>query len=130
MEENPSPRLVDQRLRNRIIEAVDTLAQGEQGVRRVWPVEYFEQFHDQIPHHRDGEIRPNSAITREELSLLSEVGKILDQACDATPNKMTADELIGTGWPKRIQVWLHRGRSLSCLSEGVSAKIAKRKIPR
>ena len=108
MEGKPSPRLVDQRLRNRIIEAVCTLAQGDQGVRKVWPVEYFEQFYDQIPHYSDGEMHPNSAITAEERSLLSKVSEVLDQACDATPRNMTADELIGTGWQERIQVVAQR----------------------
>ncbi len=111
MQDNPSPRLVDQRLRNRVIEAVDTLAQGEHGVRQVWPNEYFEQFYDQIAHHKDGEMRPNSAITREERCLLSELSQVLDQACDATPKIMTADELIDTGWPKRIQVVAQRALS-------------------
>jgi hypothetical protein len=30
-------------------------------------------------------------------------GGFLDDACDATPDNMTADELIATGWPKRLQ---------------------------
>jgi hypothetical protein len=108
MQDNPSPRLVDQRLRNRVIEAVDTLAKGECGVRQVWPDEYFEQFYDQIPHHKDGEMRANSAITLEERSLLLKISQILDQACDVTPKRMTADELIDTGWPKRIQAVAQR----------------------
>jgi hypothetical protein len=107
MEERPSDRLVDQRIRNRIMEAVETLADGDDGVRCVWPGEYFESFYDWIPHRSDGGMRPNSAITADERAALLEVSTILDDACDATigftPGNMTADELITTGWPKRIQ---------------------------
>ena len=103
MEEQPSERLIDQRIRNRIMEAVETLADGDDGVRRDWPAEYFESFYDWIPHRSDGGMRPNSAITADEGALLLEVSAILDDACDATPGNMTADEFIATGWPKRIQ---------------------------
>lgn len=103
MEEQPSDRLVDQRIRNRIIEAVETLADGDDGVRREWPVEYFESFYTWIPHRDDGEMPPISAISAEERTLLLKVSRVLDDACDATPKNITADELIATGWPKRIQ---------------------------
>lgn len=103
MEEKPSERLIDQRIRNRIIEAVHTLADGEEGVRREWPVEYFENFYAWVPHHDDGDMEPNSAITLEERMELMELSAILDKACDATPKMMTADEFIGTGWPKRVK---------------------------
>ena len=103
MDEKPSDRIIHQRIRNRIMEVVVTLAEGDDGVRRVWPTEYFESFYDLIPHRDDGEMRPNSAITADERALLLEVSSILDDACDATPHNMTAHELIATGWPKRIQ---------------------------
>ena len=103
MKEQTSERLVDQRIRNRIMEAVETLADGDEGVRCVWPTEYFENFYDCIHHRRDGEMRPNSAINPDEAALLREVSGMLDDACDATPRNMTPHELIATGWPKRIQ---------------------------
>lgn len=118
MEERPSDRVVDQRIRNRIMEAVHTLALGDEGVREVWPAEYFESFYDWIRHRDDGGMPPNSAITAEERACLLDVSRMLDDACDATPQNMDADELIATGWPKRIQpiaqralsVMLQRGR--------------------
>ena len=118
MEDTPSRRIIDQRIRNRIIEAVQTLADGDDGVRRVWPDEYFEDFYDFIPHHNNGVIPENSAFTEEEKRLLVEISRILDAACDGTPKIMTADELVESGWPKRIQPiaqnalekMLHRGR--------------------
>ena len=103
MEEQLSDRLIDQRIRNRIMEALETLADGDEGVRRDWPAEYFESFYDWVPHRGDGGMRSNSAISPDEEALLRQVSGILDDACDATPGNMTADELIATGWPKRIQ---------------------------
>lgn len=108
MDENPTERIIDQRIRNRIMEAVHTLAEGDRGVREVWPSEYFESFYDWIPHHEHGEMRPNSTLTEEECSLLSEVSAILDQACDATPGNMEAEELIATGWPAKVQAVAQR----------------------
>lgn len=103
MEEKPSERLIDQRIRNRIMEAVLTLAEGDEGVRAACPAEYFERFYDLIPHHDDGDMPPNSALTQEERSLLADLSAILDQACDGTPRNMEAEELIATGWPARVQ---------------------------
>lgn len=112
MEEKSSERIIDQRIRNRIMEAVLTLAEGDEGVRREWPAEYFESFHDWIPHRGDRVMRPNSAITEDERVCLQEVSKLLDDACDATPGNMDADELIATGWPRRIQPVAQRALSL------------------
>jgi hypothetical protein len=118
MEDRPSERIVDQRIRNRIMEAVQTLAEGDEGVRAVWPAEYFESFYDWIPHHRDGVMPSNSSLTADEQQSLHDVSSILDQACDATPGNMHAEDLIATGWPRRIQpvaqraidLMLRRGR--------------------
>jgi hypothetical protein len=112
MENRPSERIIDQRIRNRIMEAVHTLALGDAGVREVWPAEYFESFYDWIPHRGDGVMPPNSAITPVEQACLVELSRILDDACDATPRNMDADELIATGWPKRIQPVAQRALSL------------------
>ena len=103
MEDNPSDRVIDQRLRNRIMDVLQTLADGDDGVRRVGTADYFEYFYDWVPHRDHAEIRPNSAITEDERALLLEVRSILDNACDATPANIADDELIATGWPKRIQ---------------------------
>jgi hypothetical protein len=116
MEDKVSARLIDQRIRNRIMEAVMTLADGFQGVRREWPTEYFETFYDFIPHRDDGEMPPNSAITADERASLLEVSGILDDACDATQDNtnMTAEELIATGWPERIQPVAVKALQLMC----------------
>lgn len=103
MDEKPSTRLIDQRLRNRIIEAVAILAAGDDGVRRQGYVEYFDRFYDVIPHRQHGEMYPNSAVTAGEMSALRGVSSILDDACDATPANMADEDFIATGWPQRVQ---------------------------
>jgi hypothetical protein len=103
MEREPSDRLIDQRVRNRIMEAVAILADGDDGVRQVSAKEYFLIFYDYIPHRDEGAMYPNSAITAEEFALLREVSRMLDDACDDTPQFVTEDELIASGWPKRIR---------------------------
>lgn len=103
MESRLSERLLDQRVRNQIMDATSTLAEGDDSVRQVWPTHFFENFYDWIPHHQDGAMPANSAINVEERTLLAEVSVILDAACDDTPAEMTADDFIATGWPRRIQ---------------------------
>lgn len=85
------------------MEAVETLADGDDGVRREWPQDYFENVYDWIPHRDDGEMPSISTLSAEERDLLTRVSGLLDDASDATPKNMTADELIATGWPGRIQ---------------------------
>ena len=102
MPTEPSPRLVDQRVRNRIMEAADLLAMGEGGVRLVGFSAFFELFYDWIPHHEDGPLPPNAALTSEERSGLERLRNVLDEACDATPGEMSVAAFIATGWPDRI----------------------------
>ncbi|GLK77227.1 hypothetical protein GCM10008171_24810 [Methylopila jiangsuensis] len=85
------------------MEAIETLAEGDDGVRSAGPIEYFETFYDWIPHRDDGEMRPNTAVTDRERAALLELSRMLDDACDATPRHMTIEDLIATGWPTRIQ---------------------------
>lgn len=103
MADQPSERIIDQRIRNRIMEAIHTLAEGNDGVQKVWPDEYFESLYTWIPHRDDGAMPPNSVIPADEREQLQAVSFILDDACDATPAIMTADEFIATGWPAEIQ---------------------------
>lgn len=102
MEAIPSSRIIDQRVRNRIIEELMGLADGNENVRQIGADEYFEAFYDWVPHRGDG-IRPNSALSQEEADLLLKVSIAVDEACDATPKVVSADELIATGWPERIK---------------------------
>lgn len=93
-------RVLDQRNRNRLIDALEVLARGDEGVRAVWPSDYFEGFYDWVP---PGEAPlPNSAISREEAEKLMALRALLDRASGETPRLATAEELIETGWPGRI----------------------------
>lgn len=103
MQDRPSERIVDQRLRNRIIEAVLNLAYGKTGVLDVGFAEYFNTFYDWMPAYDEGEVYPNSAMTHDECAALERVRRVVDAACDATPNDMSEEEFIRTGWPARIQ---------------------------
>ena len=104
MDDAISPRLLDQRLRNRIMETVDGLTDGDAGVHEIGFTEYFESFFDFIPHRDDGGPHPNSAMTAEERELLLRLSQLVDEACDATPGTMSDDAFCRTGWPQRIQV--------------------------
>jgi len=113
MDERVSDRLIDQRLRNRIMEAVLTLAEGDAGVREVGFTKFFEDFYDWIPHHSETRLRDASrmplipkyeTISSDEEAALADLLRIVDDACDATPGKMSETSFIATGWPARIQV--------------------------
>lgn len=99
MDTAPSQRLVEQRLRNRIMEELHSLATW-QGYLVEWGAdEYFNGFFDFVPHEGVG---LNSAMTERELAALIGVQQLVIAACDATPRMVTAEQLIETGWPERI----------------------------
>lgn len=98
----PSSRIIDQRVRNRIMEELLGLAGGNENVRQIGADEYFEAFYDWVPHRGEC-IRPNSTLSQEEAALLLKVSIAVDEACDATPKLVSADEVIDTGWPERIK---------------------------
>ena len=102
MDTTPSSRIIDQRIRNRIMEELLGLAEGDENVRQTGAGEYFEAFYDWVPHSGDG-VRPNGALTQDEAALILKVSIALNEACDATPGIVSADELIATGWPERIK---------------------------
>lgn len=101
--ERPSERLVLQRLRNRAIAALETLADGDAGVRQVGVVEYVEQFFDTIDDRSPWNWRGWSCFTDKEVVALDEVHTLLVAACEATPEIVDDDGFIETGWPARIQ---------------------------
>jgi len=100
----PSKRLVEQRLRNRAMEALVALSQGDAGVRSVGVGEYVEQFFDTIDDDSPWHWRDWSCFTPEEVERLDAVHGLLKTACAATP-QITSDEddFIASGWPSRIQ---------------------------
>jgi hypothetical protein len=100
-----SARLLDQRIRNRLMEAIETLAHGPEGVREVGADDYFEHVYDWM---HDGIPEPNSAMTKEECAELAGLADMLNEACSQTRPIHDDEELIGTGWPARLAVEAQR----------------------
>ena len=94
-------RIVDQRVRNRIIEAVDILADGNNGVRTVGYIEYFKTFYEWVQD--DGSFLLNTALTPEEAVGVLELAGLVDVARAATGNVDSDEGLVATGWPERIR---------------------------
>jgi hypothetical protein len=102
-EDHPSRRVVEQRLRNRAMEALETFAAGNAGVRSAGYVEYFEEFFDIIDDDRPWDWRTWSTLTPDEVLGLDEVLGMVLTASKATPAFMDDDAFIRSGWPDRIR---------------------------
>ncbi len=111
-----SERLVDQSLRNRVMEAMLSLVEWQADLETVGFAEYFEMFFDFFPY--EGDPDPNSAMTPEESAAVAQVHKLMIEALNATPRTMKEAKFIATGWPQRIapvaeqalKLMLERGR--------------------
>jgi hypothetical protein len=116
MDDAPSERLVEQRLRTRMMEALLSLVDWERDLPDWGAGEYFESFFDFFPC--GGGLQANSSMTAEEHAACSEVHALMVAACDATPRMVTTEQLIASGWPQRIapvaqsalQMMVERGR--------------------
>lgn len=116
--EEVSKRLADQRIRNRIIEVLDYLAEGDDGVRSQGDVEYFEQFFDWVPDDPPRwDWRNNSAYTPAEVEAIERVLAAMLTAVGET-REMDTEQTVASGWPVRIapiartalDLMLRRGR--------------------
>ena len=111
-----SRRLLDQRLRNRIMEELFGLAEWQESLRTVGFAEYFESYFDWAPY--DGEPYSNGVMTEGEREALRQVQRIMIEAMNATPNEMNVEQFVATDWPQRIgraaeealRLMLRRGR--------------------
>ena len=99
----PSQRLVQQRLRNRAMEALETLSDGDEGVRAVGAAEYVNEFFDVIDDWAPWHWKEWVCFTPEEVAALDEVQQSLLAACAATPRLCSEEEFIDSGWPARIR---------------------------
>ncbi|MCW2761738.1 MAG: hypothetical protein JWR85_1939 [Marmoricola sp.] len=90
-------------MRNRAMEALEALSEGDSGVRTLGVGEYVEQFFDVISDDIPWHLREWSCFTTEEVGALDEVLRLLNAACAATPQIDTEDEFIASGWPARLQ---------------------------
>jgi hypothetical protein len=99
MTEQVSERLLDQRLRNRVMEVLWGLTEWE---RRLDFYEYFESYFDFFPY--EGAPYSNGAMTPDELAATTQVHKLMLEAAEDTPREMSEKEFVATGWPQRIAV--------------------------
>jgi len=95
-------RIVEQRLRNRIIEALEHLALGDAAVTQTGFAEYFEGCFDFAPY--EGQPERNSALSENEVARFSSILTLMRQACGETPSRMPGKDFIHTGWPTKIAV--------------------------
>ena len=100
MSDAPSQRPLDQRLRNRMAEAVDLFADWENVLPFLGAVGSFNFFFDVFPDQPP--LPPNTALTEPERAALTRVLVMVEEACSATLPDVTEDQLIASGWPQRI----------------------------
>ncbi|MFD4323589.1 hypothetical protein ACFWQC_03075 [Nocardioides sp. NPDC058538] len=110
--DEPSERLVEQRMRNRAMESLETLSEGDEGVRIVGVGEYVNQFFDFIDDDIPWRWREWSTFMPDEVACLDEVHGLLKEACRQTPRDVTDVDFIASGWPERIQPAAQRALSL------------------
>lgn len=96
-------RLIGQRMRHRVMEALEPLAEGEEGARSVGVVEYVEMFLDFINDDIPWRWREWSIFTSAEVAALEQVHDLLVRACDDTPGIDEVEAFILSGWPRRLQ---------------------------
>lgn len=101
MPEEPSDRLVDQRVRNRIIEALEDLALGDEYLHAVGDVEYFNWFFDWIDDDAPDDWRTLSTFTDAEVARIESVLAAMLQALEVAGRLDTA-ALAVSGWPARV----------------------------
>ena len=116
-EERPHGRIIDQRLRNRIMEDLLCLSEGDEDVTAKGAGEWFESFFDHLP--REGsDYRDNSSISGTEWTALAPVVETMQLARQNAPSRISDEDLIASGWPTRVarlaksalDAFLERGR--------------------
>ena len=99
-DETPTERLIGQRLRNRIMEELLYLADGDQAVRDMGYGEYLESFFDCSP--LEGPPRENSALSADEFAALSGLLPLMQKMYSEVPPGVDEESLIATGWPAQV----------------------------
>ncbi|MDT3377124.1 hypothetical protein RNI52_07300 [Labrys neptuniae] len=105
MSENPSERLVEQRIRNRIMDSMCWLAEGAEAVRRMSPQEFFEMFFDWVDDERSEWPWPKGApetMTPAEVDAVSKVLAVVNAAVADIDDSHDEVAVIASGWLERI----------------------------
>jgi hypothetical protein len=96
-----SKRVIDQSLRNRIMEELLGLSAGDENVVSAGADEWFESFFDYFPY--DGsEYSTCGAVSESEMLVLVPVVEAMQEALQDVPDDVTGEVLIASGWPTRI----------------------------
>src|ERR1700754_3109117 len=93
--EDPSARLIEQRVRNRIYEILEILAGCDDGVDLVGITGYLNLFDDFV--HRPSTESRTPVLSKDERAVVLEIADYLEAACWTTP-----DFTIKSGWPRQI----------------------------
>ncbi|QND58443.1 hypothetical protein [Mesorhizobium huakuii] len=109
MTEEPSERLIEQRIRNRIYEILEILADSDAGVDLVGIKGYFHLFEDFV--HRPSIEAGTSALSKDERSVVLEIAEFLEAASETNPD-FTKAEFIDSDWPGRIAPAARNARAL------------------
>ncbi|TGQ65055.1 hypothetical protein EN829_027030 [Mesorhizobium sp. M00.F.Ca.ET.186.01.1.1] len=109
MADEPSERVIEQRIRNRIYEILEILADCDAGVDLVGIKGYFYLFEDFV--HRPSIEAGTSALSRDERAAVLEIADFLDGAGEANPD-FTKAEFIDSDWPGKIAPAAREARSL------------------
>ncbi|RWN65948.1 MAG: hypothetical protein EOR99_17925 [Mesorhizobium sp.] len=99
MTKEPSAKLIEQRLRNRIYEILEILADCDAGVNLVGINGYFNLFDDFL--HRPSIESGMSVLSKDERAIVLEIAHLLEEACVAMPD-FTKAEFVESGWPRQI----------------------------
>ncbi|MER9298270.1 hypothetical protein NKI38_17475 [Mesorhizobium sp. M0621] len=109
MTEEPSERLIEQRIRNRIYEILEILADCDNGVDLVGIKGYFNLFEDFV--HRSSIEAGTSALSKDERAIVLEIAEFLEAASETNPD-FTKAEFIESDWPARIAPTARDARAL------------------
>lgn len=109
MTEEPSERLIEQRIRNRIYEILEILADCDAGVDIVGIKGYFYLFEDFV--HRPSIEAGTSALSKDERAIVLEIAEFLEAASETNPD-FTKAEFIDSDWPGKIALAAREARAL------------------
>lgn len=106
MSENPSKRLVEQRIRNRIMNALSWLAEGAEAVRRMSAKEFFLMFYDWVDDD-DNPVWPwpkaaPGTMTSAEVDAVTNVLEVVNAATEEIDDIADDAMAIASGWLERI----------------------------
>ncbi|KRB31388.1 hypothetical protein ASD99_20760 [Mesorhizobium sp. Root695] len=109
MTEEPSERLIEQRIRNRLYEVLEILADCDGGVDLVGIKGYFNLFEDFV--HRPSIEAGTSALSKDERAIVLEIAEFLEAASETNPD-FTRAEFIESDWPAKIAPTARDARTL------------------